>query len=220
MPIARGRRRQVFLPSRCFRSNSLRWLSLALLLTSCSGRAARLRPPDIDPQSAAAEAISLYDVSGDGNLSGAELLACPGINSSFDLYDTDANGMISAEEIAARLRSLTQFKTALTSLRVRVRLNGQPLGGADVKFVPEKYLGNEVKPAYGTTNRSGSASVSVAEEDLPKSQRGYRGVHYGTYKVVITHPDRAIPAKYNAETTLGYETAVGNPIAVFELSSS
>ena len=193
---------------------------LLLVLTGCSGRAARLTPPDIDPESATAEAISLYDASGDGNLNTDELLACLGIRQAIDMYDMDANGMISAREIVDRLRNLTQFKTALTSLRVRVRLNGRPLDGAEIKLVPEPYLGDEVKPAYGTTNRSGSASLSVSAEDLPKNQRGYRGIHYGTYKVEITHPEKKIPAKYNSETSLGYETVVGNPITVFELSSS
>jgi hypothetical protein len=42
-------------------------------------------------------------------------------------------------------------------------------------------------------------------------------VHYGTFKVRITHPSIQIPAKYNTETELGYETEVGNPYANFDL---
>ena len=45
------------------------------------------------------------------------------------------------------------------------------------------------------------------------------GVHYGTYRVEITHPTINIPAKYNTATTLGYETERGNPSTSFELKS-
>ena len=69
MPITLGRRCEVFPQSFTFRSSRLSWFKVALLLpllTSCSGRAARLKPPRIDPESAAAQAISLYDANGDG----------------------------------------------------------------------------------------------------------------------------------------------------------
>lgn len=41
----------------------------------------------------------------------------------------------------------------------------------------------------------------------------------GTYKVRITHPTVNLPAKYNVNTTLGYESQLGSPVAKFDLSA-
>ena len=98
-------------------------------------------------------------------------------------------------------------------------MDGRPLSGATVKLIPEKYLGDEIKAAVGVTNDGGSATMRIPDEDLPEAQRGIVGVHYGTYKVEITHPTMKIPAKYNTQTTLGYETERGNPYADFDLKS-
>lgn len=201
----------------------IRWkfslLVATLLLPAGCGGPARLKPPQVDPDSAAARAMSMYDSNGDGDLSGRELDACPGIQRSISSYDTDGNGGVSAAEIVARLKYLAQFKTALTPLRDQVLLDGRPLAGAEVKLLPEAYLGDEVKSASGTTNRAGTASLTISAEDLPEQQRGYHGIHFGTYKVQITHPEKKLPDKYNTNTTLGYETVVGDPIVVYELRS-
>ena len=61
--------------------------------------------------------------------------------------------------------------------------------------------------------------MRIAEEDLPESQKGMVGIHNGTYRVEITHPEVSIPAKYNTETTLGFEPAGASIRATFELSS-
>ena len=53
----------------------------------------------------------------------------------------------------------------------------------------------------------------------PPPRKGLIGIHYGTYKIVITHPSVQIPAKYNSQTTLGYETQRGNPDFRVELKS-
>ena len=85
--------------------------------------------------------------------------------------------------------------------------------------MPEPYLGEEIKQAAGTTGKSGAASIAVPDEELPKNQKGIRGVHSGTFRVEITHPEISIPAKYNTETTLGFETNPGNPYVTFDLKS-
>jgi hypothetical protein len=72
-------------------------------------------------------------------------------------------------------------------------------------------LGDEVKEAWGTSNARGIATMDIKDSDLPESDHGLLGVHYGTYKIEVTHPDKPIPAKYNTQTTLGYETEKGNP---------
>ncbi len=188
-------------------------------MSGCSRGPAAVKPPYIDPAEASRQAIELYDTDHNGVLSDKELEACPGILMHRDLYDADHDGKISREEIEDRIRKLRASKVGLTRLGVQIRLDGRPLSGATVKLIPEKYLGSDVKAAIGVTGASGGASLSIPPEDLPAAQHGLTGVHYGTFKVEITHPSIKIPAKYNAQTTLGYETERGNPFVEFDLKS-
>jgi hypothetical protein len=203
-------------------SGRIRLLALSVIcagVVGCSGGPPALRPPVLDPESAAKEAVALYDKDGDGILTADELKACPGILVSLELYDQDGDGSVTEAEIAARLSDFVDRNVALSRLSATVLLDRRPLGGATIRLVPEPYLGEEIKQAVGTTRKGGSGSVAVADEDLPDNQKGIRGIHSGTYRVEITHPEISIPAKYNTETTLGYETKPGDPYATFELKS-
>ncbi|MCA9236376.1 MAG: EF-hand domain-containing protein [Planctomycetales bacterium] len=189
--------------------------SLAVLLlgvsSGCSGGPSRVSAPEIDPVAASKEAIRLYDKDGDGGLSEDELQACPGIQLHRDAYDADGDKVISQEEIAAQLQKLVETRIGQTSLKINVTLNGRSLPGASITLVPEPYLGDAVKTAYGTTGRAGIAAMDIRDEDLPTSEHGIVGVHVGTYKVEVTHPSVPIAERYNSATTLGYETELGNP---------
>jgi hypothetical protein len=194
-------------------------LGLCLLSLGCSHGPTAVRPPYIDAAEASRQALELYDTDHDGELSDQELAACPGILQHRDIYDADHNGKISRQEIEDRIRELKSPRVGLSSLRIQVRLDGRPLSGATVKLIPEKYLGDDIKAAVGTTGDGGSATMRIPDEDLPAAQRGLAGVHYGTYKVEITHPTVVVPEKYNTKTTLGYETERGTPYATFDLKS-
>jgi hypothetical protein len=99
-------------------------------------------------------------------------------------------------------------KLGIQPIVVEVQLGGRPLAGASVKFVPEGYLGDALKPATGTTDRRGIANVSMAADAMPADLRSMTGIRGGVYRIEVTHPDRAIPPKYNSATTLGREIAV------------
>jgi hypothetical protein len=81
----------------------------------------------------------------------------------------------------------------------RVMHNGKPLEGAEVKFVPEKFLGENIPTGAGTTNENGYVAVSLPGEA--------RGVPPGFYRVEITKPGLSVPVKYNTDTVLGQEVA-------------
>ena len=185
--------------------------SLLLLLSGCSGRPSRVKPPNIDPDKAGQMAIAQYDADADGVLSAEELDQCPGLKRAIAIYDINRDLSLSADEIAKRIRSWQDSKVGLMSMGCTVRLNGSPLEGATVKFIPESYLGEAVKPASGTTDEFGRATIAVADADLPDNEQGLVGARVGVYKVQVTHPDRSIPTKYNTETTLGQEVAQDNP---------
>ena len=184
---------------------------LAAIAVGCSRGPTRVSAPSVNSAEAGAEAIRLYDKDGDGKLSGAELDACPGIKLHLAAYDSDGDGAVSQTEIEAQLQKFVSSKIGQTNLQIAVVWNGRPLAGATVKLVPEPYLGAQVKPAYGTTGQAGKAAMDIRDEDLPASEHGIIGVHCGTYKIEVTHPNIAIPEQYNAQTTLGYETEFGNP---------
>jgi hypothetical protein len=98
-----------------------------------------------------------------------------------------------------------------------VTRHGQPLRGATVKFVPEKFLGGDLKPAEGTTDANGIARLITTAPGL-----SVRGVCPGFYRVEITKSGETIPAHYNTETQLGQEVAQGaarlaNGVATFDL---
>jgi hypothetical protein len=130
-------------------------------------------------------------------------------------YDKDGNQSISNDEISGRLSQLLKYGVGLTSLQCEVRMNGRPLKDAEVVFEPEPYLGDEVKAARGVTNGRGLVQMSIPTEQLPPAQQALKAIHFGTYKVRVNHPK--VPAKYNTETTLGYETRSGDPFATFNL---
>jgi hypothetical protein len=184
--------------------------ALAALLTSCgcSGGARPIEPVKIAGD-AGSQAIALYDKSGDGALDDAELSGCPALLKRKAVYDTDADGRVSASEIDERIAAWQSQGMGIRALNVLVRLDGRPLAGATVRFVPEEFLGSGPKPASGVTDSSGGAKIGVAKDDLPEDLQKamIRGIYGGLYKIQISHPQRKIPSKYGDSTTLGEEIA-------------
>jgi hypothetical protein len=187
----------------------LTWLGIFALLAGCNSGPKRVQPVSIDSSSASSQAIELYDKDGDGAIAGNELDAVPGIKKYLGNYDRDGDQRVTRDEIAQRLNDWSSQRLALSGASVAVKLDGQWLDGATVTFVPEPYLGPNVKPASGVTLQNGYTMVSHADEDLPKSSSGRAlpGIFSGTYKIQITHPSRSIPSKYNKATELGEEVA-------------
>ena len=182
----------------------------ALVTLGCSSGPTRVLPPSIDADDAGAAAIQQYDSNGDGALSGAELDKVPGIKVpiTFPKYDKDGDGSVTAAEIAERIREWQKSRRGIgQSFLCSVYLDGEPLEGAQVKFIPEAFLGGAVKAAVGISNRRGVVRVGIPQEELPDDLKGINGMQLGLFKVEITHPDFNIPAMYNTETTLGEECA-------------
>jgi hypothetical protein len=194
------------------------WLSLVLTV-GCSRGPKRFESPEVNPESAAAGAIELYDSDGDAALSKNELANCPGILAKVALYDQDGNGSVQEEEISRRLAELFKHGPGGTGLNALVFYNGRPLAGATVVLEPEPYLGDEIRTAQGVTNGSGSTNLAIPPEYVPEHLRRIKSVHYGTFKVRITHPTIPLSARYNTATELGYETEPGNPYVTFNLKN-
>lgn len=173
-----------------------------LLLGGCNRGPTPLKAPRIDGNAASA-AIEQFDDDHDGALGGAELDKVPAIKSNLKRTDANGDGKITADEIDARIAAWHRSGLAVTKIFATVRQNKQPLVGAHLTMVPEKFLGPHIKPATGTTSAGGLAFLTISAK--PEEA----GMHLGYYRVVVSKkgPDgkETIPDRYNNTTLLGVE---------------
>lgn len=182
-------------------------LPLLLVYLGCTQTPSRLAQPTFDAEAGKA-AIQKYDANSDGQIGGDELTKVPGVKSALARVDTNGDKQVSADEIDGRIASWRESKTAIMSVRLYFKIDGQPLSGAQVTLVPEGFLGDAVKPATATTNDSGQAIPYVSQK--PEEQ----GVQPGFYRIEVSKMNgdkEFIPARYNSATELGMEAGPGSP---------
>lgn len=187
----------------CSRNFALFLVGAALLsVTGCGGvgQESRVSPPAFSPEQAAKEAMAQYDSNRDGFLAGQELESCPALKNNLTSLDTDKDGRLSESEIAEGLRNNQKQGIGLMTVRCRVTLDGSPLAGATVRFVPEGFLGSGFKPASGITNGRGMTEPTTEGRQTP-------GLAPGFYRVEVTNAEGQpeLPARYNRTTELGQE---------------
>ncbi|MEM7312388.1 MAG: hypothetical protein AAF497_04475, partial [Planctomycetota bacterium] len=174
-------------------------LLILLVVVGCG----RPRPtkPSFDPGKSASDALVQYDSNGDGLLSREEVADSPGLIAAFERIDSNSDENLSEQELANRVRYYKSAGVAVINGSVKVRRKGKPLVGATVTFRPEPFLGEEFQPCSGETDETGLASLSREAAQFP-------GIYLGFYSVEISQIVKGkekIPAKYNTETTLGFE---------------
>lgn len=193
---------------RCFAALAL----LCVVSVGCSGRPAAIRPPDIEPDDVAAAAVERYDSNHDGTIDQKELESAPSLRFSLARLDSDGDGKLTAEEIEAfAQKQWVDRQIGMMRLRCEVMLDGQPVDGAIVSLEPESFMGGAINPATGVTS-AGSAKLDISDEHRPGPQA--HGVQNGLYLVRVSrvvNGQEQIPAKYNANTTLGCEVAMEAP---------
>jgi hypothetical protein len=179
-----------------------------MLFVGCSAQPSRIAGVKIDVKHAAEKIMGEYDKNHDGNLSEDELAAVPPVNVNRKWYDADHDGKISTEELRKGLRDIFNPKDGLLSVVCSVTRNGQPLAGANVKFVPLPELDGAIPPASGITDNHGSAFLNVAETDRPaNTPTRIPVVRPGLYLVEVTHDQFKIPDEYNSKTKIGTEVS-------------
>ncbi len=163
----------------------------------------RIYPPNIDAAAAGKKALEKYDANKDGKISGAELDKVPALKAAMGMMHTNKDKGITADEIAAHIKAWQATKIArIGGIPCKITRDGKPVEGAEVKFVPEDFLGKEFITAAGTTDKDGLAMMSI-----PFGPNDPKGVAPGFYSVEITKPGEDIPAKYNTQTIYGLEIA-------------
>jgi hypothetical protein len=181
---------------------------VALGIAGCGNS---VRPMTI-ASNAGTKAVEKYDANHDGVLSYDELRGAPGLRAAVPKIKKLSkphnpppaeselwNEKISAEDIDARIREWKDSGAGRVLIKCRVTRRGAPLAGAEVKFVPEDFLGPGLITASGTTDGGGNVVIAYPDDKV-------RGISPGFYRVEIVKGDE-IPAKYNGGTILGQEVA-------------
>jgi hypothetical protein len=187
-----------------------RWtLVVGTLAVLCASGCSHYPPPpqqaDVSPREAGRQAIAEYDANQDGKLDGTEISKSPplkyAMQKSKDEIDTNGDGMLSADEIAARIDYWLHSGTIVISCNPLVTIGGRPLAGATVTFEPEEFLGPGYTACEGVTDAHGFAYVKGPDPMYP-------GIHLGFYRVKISRVvggRETIASRYNSSTELGYE---------------
>jgi hypothetical protein len=187
------------------------WLLMGLalgLLSGCGG-SDTLTPPSYSPERMAQDAMADYDTNHDGFLDAKELERCPALKGGLVAIDQNGDHRLSTDEIAARIRTYAESQVALEHVSCRLLLDGHPLQGATVTYVPEKFMGSSLRSATGVSNSQGGVGLITQGEKLP-------GVQPGFYRVQVSKKDaggkETIPARYNQDTILGIEVSTRKKI--------
>ena len=159
--------------------------SFAAFATSCSNLPSRIDVPDFDPTDAADRAIEQYDRDSDGMLTAAEIDDAPALAAAAKTIDTNGDGVLEQAELANRFQSWIDKRQALFIVPCQVLRRGQPLAGAQIRFIPPPFLGESFRPAGGTTNANGTASIVHAPEDRPDPDFA-QGLGVGLYRVEVS----------------------------------
>jgi hypothetical protein len=181
--------------------------ALAALATGCSGGPARVEAPSWDPEGIADRILETLDKDANGSVSAEELAASPGLAAGSKPIDANGDGALSRDELVARFEKYAASRVGVNPTNYTVLYKGRPVSGATVEFIPEAWLGGVIEPARGTTDETGSVYPLIDDPNLP-------GIRLGFYRVKITSPTTKIPERYSSDQSpLGVNVSTGDPDA-------
>lgn len=177
------------------------------VLTGCGKNSgeAPVEMPTYNADAIVAAALKQLDKNGNGTLEENELNDCPGLKAVLNEIDKNRDRKLNAEELRERFVRYDQGAEGggPVSVGCQVTLDGPPLSGATVRFVPEPFMADVLKPAAGTTDDSGYVSLKLEGQSA-------HGVPPGLYKITVTRADgKPLPARYNTNTIYGKEVFEG-----------
>ncbi len=184
---------------------------LVLLAAGCNSGPGAIRPPDVDADAAADQAVELQDRNGDGQLAKEEWSASPALVAVAPSYDLNGDDMLSVEELTGGIAGWEQSGVGARAVPFTILWNGRPLPGATVRLVPAPFFDGTLKGASGQSGPRGTGQLNMAAEDRPRNAPDIPLMQPGLYQVEIMHPSVKIPEKYNSQTTLGIEISGSNP---------
>lgn len=177
------------------------------IAAGCSGRPARVVAPRIDPAAVTEAVFQAADEDRDGGLRAGELKIVPGIAAATERLDGDGDGAVSREELSRWLTAVRDTRVAITRIEMTITQRRRPLANAQVRLVPEPFMGGEVREAEGSTDAEGVVVVTIPGAKYP-------GVHCGLYRLTITgtgNEGKPLGARFAAASTLGVAVGAGLP---------
>lgn len=173
----------------------------AIALTAgCSHSPARFVPPKYDAKVLGEQAVAKLDTDHDQQLDAKELTVSPALLADLKALDKNGDQKLSAEEIGAKVDVWTAGHVGAVGAICWVTRGGQPVANVQVKFVPEPFMGDVVKPGSGTTDSQGGAPMTA------EGQKSSGVMQCGYYRVELSSPQggrETLPAKYNTKSILG-----------------
>ena len=180
---------------------------MACCASGCSRYPAAPEGPEISPGKAGRAAIAQYDADGNDRLDATEIAKCPALKHAMkeakDKIDINGDGMLTADEITARIEYWSGCGTIVMSGNTLITLNGKRLPGATVTFEPEEFLGSGFTTCEGVTDDVGMAFIKGPDPQFP-------GLYLGFYRVKVSKVvggRETIPSDYNTNTELGFEAS-------------
>jgi len=187
--------------------------SLLAALAGCSSGPGRVQAPSISASGAASEAMELYDKDSDGFIAAAELDAVPGLKAAMETVDADKDGKLSESEISQRIAAWQDTGIGVMLVTAKFSIDGRPLTNGVVTFEPESFLGENIQAGIGEIDSNGIGIISIPKDKRPAKDTP-PGAQLGFYRVKVSkmaNGQETIPAKYNAETTLGQQVSPDDP---------
>lgn len=185
-----------------FPSLALHLAVLTLLVASLGCGSGGSSGTNFDPSKAGQALITQLDKDGSDSISIQEMAESSAFKDSFELFDLEGDGEVSAADAARRFELWMEGPDFSKQLSCKVMMGGSPLQGATVRLAPDSLMGDNWPEATATTNAEGIAELG----NDPKS-KGMAMVLYGLYKVEITHPSKKISGSFNTSTELRLEVA-------------
>ena len=166
----------------------------------CSDKPSRVKAPTWEPELITTKVLELFDKNSDSVIDEDELKEAPSLAYSLKPLDKNENGKLEKSELFDRFNLYVQMKTAYQQQVLQFKKKGRPLRGAKIEIVPAPFLEGIIEPAKGETDGSGHAVMQSVS--MPQAV-----VRVGFYRVKVTSDKSKIDAKYNTDTTLGFESA-------------
>jgi hypothetical protein len=174
-------------------------LVLCMLLAGCGTSALSEVQRKYEPALAAAKAIETYDRNGDATLSAHELKQSPALAAAARRIDRDGNGVVTAEEIQARLEEI-ESQADFIGMDIHVTYKDRPLVGAELTLTPEPFLGDARQSYSGTTITGGACLLRGERAQVP-------GIPPALYQARIVHPEHGLDVVRGVEIA---EDTTGN----------
>ena len=180
----------------------------SIVAIGCTNVDTPVEIPTYDASKITEEAFALADADKDKTIDSEEIQPFPGLAAGGSRVDPNGDGSVSQEELISRIKFYNDDQIALVDCNVRIILDGHPLEGATVTFVPEPFMGPTIQEASAVTDQDGFCYPGVDGVELT-------GIQSGMYRVEVSKVDdrgqEVVPEQYNTKTTLGQEVATDVP---------